>query len=140
VEADGTEVDLESLRGEVLVVNFWATWCAPCVAELDSFERLEARLAERGAAVRFLYVSPETPEVVEPFGKRHAPSLDLVTEGRRAPASLGDLVLPTTFVVNRAGEIVMKHRGASDWALPAVAEFLAGLARQPAPGWGLALE
>lgn len=124
----GVEVPLAAYRGEVLVVNFWATWCAPCVAELGSFERLERKLRERGTAVRFLYVSPEDPRQVEAFARRYGHGLDLVTEARRAPASLGDLVLPTTFVVNPAGEIVLRHRGASDWALPAVVQFLSALA------------
>lgn len=134
--AKGEEIALETFRGEVLVVNFWATWCVPCVAELESFERLEAELDGRDAQVRFLYVSPERPDLVEDFHRRHARNLDLVTEVRRAPPSLGDLVLPTTFVVNRAGEIVLRHRGASDWGLTAVADFLSALARSGQSGDG----
>jgi peroxiredoxin len=125
--AEGEEVELESLRGEVLVVNFWATWCAPCVAELGSFERLEAQLEAADARVRFLYVSPEDPGQVEGFADRYGYELDLVTEARRAPDSLGDLVLPTTFVVDRKGRILLRHRGASDWAQPEIAAFLFSL-------------
>lgn len=139
--ADGVEVPLEAYRGDVLVVNFWATWCAPCVAELGSFERLIGMLdsdaagaSDEGggdpeaARVRFLFVSPEAPEQVERFGRRYAPGLELVTEARRAPPSLGEMVLPTTLVVAPGGGIVLRHRGASEWAQPDVARFLRALA------------
>ena len=125
--AEGVEVPLETLRGEVLVVNFWATWCAPCVAELGSFERLQRQLEAADAGVRFLYVSPEDPGQVEDFADRHGYELDLVTEARRAPDALGELVLPTTFVIDREGRIVLRHRGASDWAQPEVVAFLFSL-------------
>jgi len=147
--ADGVEVPLEAYRGDVLVVNFWATWCAPCVAELGSFERLIGMLGEHAvgpsdegggdpdaARIRFLFVSPEDPEQVERFGRRYARGLELVTEARRAPPSLGELVLPTTLVVAPGGEIVLRHRGASEWAQPDVAHFLRAIARGPEEGSG----
>lgn len=126
---DGMEIPLNRWEGEVLVVNFWATWCPPCVAELGSFARLESELDARGARVRFLLVSPEDPEVVAEFERRHDIGIELLTEARRAPDSLGEIVLPTTFVVDRRGRIVLKHRGASDWGDPAVVDFLSALAR-----------
>lgn len=125
--ADGQEVDVATFHGEVLVVNVWATWCAPCVAELGSFERLGQALGNLGADVRLVLVSPESPEVVAEFARRHDFDLDLVTEGRRMPDSLGELVLPTTFVVDREGRIVLRHRGASDWAQPSILAFLRSL-------------
>lgn len=131
--ADGVERPMRDLRGEVLVVNVWATWCAPCVAELGSFERLGRALDNLDADVRLVFVSPEDPETVAAFAERHGFELDLVTEARRIPSSLGELVLPTTFVVDRRGRIVLRHRGASEWAQPGVVAFLRALADEGPP-------
>jgi len=125
--AAGDEVELSEYRGEVLVVNLWATWCPPCVAELGTFERLRQALDNLGSGVKLLLVSPEEPDLVREFAARQGLAGDLVTEARRMPESLGDLVLPTTFVVDRAGRIVLRHRGASDWAQPEVLAFLRAL-------------
>ncbi len=126
--AAGDEVELSEYRGEVLVVNLWATWCPPCVAELGTFERLRQALGNLGSEVKVLLVSPEEPDLVREFAARQDLKGDLVTEARRMPESLGDLVLPTTFVVDRAGRIVLRHRGASDWAQPEILAFLRALA------------
>lgn len=124
--ADGLEVPLERFRGRVIVLNLWATWCPPCVAELGSFERLARALESTDVVI--LPVSPEEPSAVRSFLQRHGPGLPLLTEATRAPSSLGPLVLPTTFVVDRAGRIVLRHRGASRWDDPAVVAFLTALA------------
>ncbi len=126
---DHAEVPVERYRGRVLVVNVWATWCPPCVAELASFEVLAGRVDPERVAL--LLVSPESASVVEAFQRRHELAAPLVVESRPLPESLGALVLPTTFVVDPTGRVALRHRGAADWGDPRVAAFLDSLSPRP---------
>jgi len=122
---------LERLGGRVLFINLWATWCAPCVAELASIVALRDSL--RADDVAFLIVSPEEPARVEAFLRRHRYDLPAYVEAQPIPAAYGVEALPTTVVVDRLGRIVLRHRGAADWDRAPVREFLRYLAASPAP-------
>lgn len=121
----GERVRLEAYRGRVLFINMWASWCAPCVAEMGSIQRLHHSL--RDTEVEFLLVSPEQPEPVERFLRRYGYDLPVFLEAGEMPAAFGLRALPTTFVVDRSGNIVLKHRGAADWDDNAVRAFLQSL-------------
>lgn len=127
----GEAVSLERYRGRPLFLNLWATWCAPCVAELASIERLAARPEAQG--VVFLLVSPEAPEVVERFRRRLGLTLPVLVEGTRMPAAWRLRALPTTWIVSEGGRIVLRHRGAADWDRPDVARLLRALAEESEP-------
>jgi hypothetical protein len=89
----------------------------------------------RGIDVTFLFVSPEELDVATDFVEDNGWELPFAVEVRRAPPSLGDLVLPTTFIVNPAGGIALRHRGATDWNQPEVIDLLDSLdGSGPAPG------
>jgi thiol-disulfide isomerase/thioredoxin len=122
LSVDGDTTSLASFAGRVLFINVWATWCAPCVAELASIERLHESMA--GAPVTFLIVSPEPVDRVAVFQRRYGYRLPVHVELREMPAAFGLRVLPTTYIVSAAGEIVLRHRGAADWDKGAVREFL----------------
>jgi thiol-disulfide isomerase/thioredoxin len=126
---DGVEVPIERYRGRVLVVNVWATWCPPCVAELASFESLARQVDPERVAL--LLVSPEPAETVVAFQRRHDLGVPLVIEERSLPENLGPLVLPTTFVADPLGRIALRHRGAADWGDPRMAAFLDSLSPRP---------
>lgn len=125
----GERVRLEAYRGRVLFINMWASWCAPCVAEMASIQRLHDSL--RGTEVEFLLVSPEAPEPVMRFLRRYEYDLPVFLEVGDMPNAFGLRALPTTFVVDRSGNIVLKHRGAAEWDDPAVRAFLRALAVSP---------
>lgn len=125
---EGDTVRLERYRGRVLFINVWATWCAPCVAEMAGIERLRAALA--GSGVEFLLVSPEAEEPVERFLRRYRYELPVLLEGEEMPRGFGLRALPTTFIVDRAGRVALRHRGAADWDQPAVHALLRRLAEE----------
>lgn len=125
---EGNTTRLERYRGRVLFINVWATWCAPCVAEMAGIERLRASLA--GSGVEFLLVSPETAEPVERFLRRYRYDLPILLEGEEMPDGFGLRALPTTFIVDRSGRVALRHRGAADWDQPPVRALLLRLAEE----------
>lgn len=123
---DGNFASLADYRGRVLFINLWASWCPPCIAELAGIERLRVSLAD--ADVAFLLVSPEEAEPVNAFVRRHGYSLPFLIEGEPMPEAFDLRALPTTYIVDRTGRIVLRHRGAAEWDLPPVRDFLLRLA------------
>ena len=125
---DDRVVQLEAFRGQVLFVNLWATWCPPCTEELASIQALADSLAgEPGVA--FLAVSPERRGPVERFVARRGLTVPVYLEGTRMPGAYGLRALPTTFVIDRQGRIVLAHRGAAHWDTARMRAFLRELAR-----------
>ena len=123
--ADGQDVDVASFAGRPLFVNLWATWCAPCVAELASIAALRDSLAARGADdVVFLLVSPERASRVRDFARRRGTTLPLAVELDPLPAVLGIRAVPSTWLIGRDGRIVAAQRGAVPWDAPAFVDFV----------------
>jgi thiol-disulfide isomerase/thioredoxin len=122
----GNERRLADNRGKALVINFWATWCAPCVKEMPALDRLRAALAPDGIEVLALSADREGVPVVRKFydvnGLTHlAVALDRM--GRIA-RPLGVQGLPTTVVFDRAGREVGRVVGVAEWDDPATIAFL----------------
>lgn len=112
--AAGEAVDLASLRGKVVLVNFWATWCAPCVEEMPALARLRARLAPRGFEVLAVNQG-EMPARVTAFAERAGLDLPMLLDREKAVAKAWKVrALPTTFVVDRAGRIRLHAEGELD--------------------------
>jgi thiol-disulfide isomerase/thioredoxin len=108
-DAAGTRQSLGQYEGKVLVLNFWATWCAPCREEMPAFVRLQSRWADRG--VQFLGLANEDPAKVHGFGRELGVNYPLWTGGdevselsRRLGNRLG--VLPHTAIVGSKGEVL----------------------------------
>ena len=106
---DGQPHALGELQGNIVVVNFWATWCAPCREEMPAFTRIQARWAARG--VRFVGLSDDDPMRVQQFGRDLAINYPLWVGGesvgelsRRLGNRLG--VLPHTVILDLAGQPV----------------------------------
>ncbi len=127
---DGTEHRLADYRGQGLVVNLWATWCAPCVAELPSLAALAKAVAGEGTAVLPISSDHGGAAAVQAFFKAHdiggLPVL-LDPEGALTRA-FGARGIPTTYVIDRAGMERAMAEGSVDWGAPAVVEIVRKLA------------
>lgn len=122
---DGVPVELATFRGDVLIINVWATWCRPCVTEMPSLQALHEAFSGRG--VRVLAVAADRPGPVNRFLRRHQLDLPVFLEADPFPPALGVSAVPTTLVVDPRGNIVLRHRGAADWNRPEVHAFLEAL-------------
>lgn len=103
---DGDSVALQSLRGSVVVLDFWATWCGPCRAEFPAIEKLRSEFA---GAVRFYGVSDESPATVKKFIGEHRYEMPMLLDGNREiHRRYGIRAIPALFVIDR--ESVVRHQ------------------------------
>jgi len=100
------------LRDKVVFLNFWATWCPPCVAELPEIQRAYEKYGDQ---VAFVLVSNQEPSVVESFMDKHGYKLPIFYLNQKTPEVLNHRALPTTFIIAKDGSIVTKKTGAANW-------------------------
>jgi thiol-disulfide isomerase/thioredoxin len=128
IDADGNDKSLADLRGEGLIVNFWATWCAPCVKEMPALDRMAGAAREHGLRVLALSADREGASVVRQFydvnGIGHLPvAIDKMSRVARA---IGIDGLPTTVLYDAEGLEVGRVTGVAEWDTPPVIAFLGG--------------
>ncbi len=101
-------------KGKILVINFWATWCAPCREEMPYFSQISEKYASKG--VQFVGISNDTPETVRLFAQQHGVSYPLLIGGAQIVALSMDLGnrqsgLPFTLILDRNGEPLLARTG-----------------------------
>ena len=127
VQDSDHKVTLSQFRGQVVVLNFWATWCPPCIEETPSLVQMQAHLKDKGVTV--LAVSVDEDDVqYHKFLKQYGFNMVTVRdEGRKAPSLYGTFGWPETFIIDRNGVIRRKFIGAVDWTSPEITEYLTKL-------------
>ncbi|HEU0199783.1 MAG TPA: TlpA disulfide reductase family protein [Burkholderiaceae bacterium] len=128
---DGRPLSLADLKGRVVIVNFWATWCEPCIEEMPSLERLRARLA--GQPFEILAVNyQEGPPRIRAFLQKVPVTFPIVRDTDGAVARAWQArVFPRSFIVDAAGKIRYSLTGSADWDTPAIEAAVRALL--PAP-------
>ncbi|MGB5160818.1 MAG: TlpA disulfide reductase family protein [Thermoanaerobaculia bacterium] len=118
---DGVRVRLTEFRGKPLVVNFWATWCRPCILELPELERLAENFDDE---IAFMLLSEEPAATLKKFVEKTELTLPVVRVASSPEGTSFPSPIPTTWIVDSAGNIVFRHTGAADWSDSAVVEYL----------------
>jgi peroxiredoxin len=120
---------LSQHRGKVVMLNFWATWCPPCLEEMPALDRLYRR--HRDAGFTLLAVSLDTDEAkVAPFVAKHGLAFPVGLDSKTKVAELyGVRHLPSTFVIDREGNIAAVALGPREWDNAASHALVQGLAR-----------
>ena len=112
MDLEGIGFDFEKERGNVVLVNFWATWCAPCVAEMPSLQKL---YDDYGDKVTFMLVAQDEYEKVTGFIQQKNYNLPVYYSKTDKPKVLDSKLLPTTYVISKKGNIIVAETGAADW-------------------------
>lgn len=122
-DINGNKFDFSSAKGKVIVINFWATWCPPCIAEMPSLEKLYQHYASNDDVV-FLFVSSEENEVLYEFITHKNYSFMAYQPTTNYPQEFNVSSIPRTFIISREGEIVIDKSGAADWNSDTVKETI----------------
>lgn len=123
--ADGaSSINLQNQKGKVVFINFWATWCPPCIAEMPSINKLYRNLKNNPKIVFITIDADGDFSKSGPFMKKHGYQLPLYKAIDSLPQSLFAGTLPTTLVFDKTGKMVFKHEGTADYSGSKVSTYL----------------
>jgi len=130
---DGKATRLSDLRGKVVVLNFWASWCPPCRDEAPALNQLQRRIASAGGVVLGVNAGVDDSQAgYEDFLKTY--NIDFPTYldlSKRIALSYGTTVYPETYVIDRKGRIDRKIIGPQDWTSPTMMAYLDSVLKEP---------
>jgi peroxiredoxin len=114
--ADNSPKTLADYRGQVVLLNVWATWCQPCRVEMPGMQRLYEQLGPEGLKIAAVSIDEAGPDVVKEFVREHGLTFDILHDPSRAVERIYQTTgVPESFVLNRDGKIVKKVIGAAEW-------------------------
>lgn len=115
---------ISALKGKVVFVNYWATWCPPCIAEMPAINELYNKYKnDEHVAFIMVDVDNDVPKA-KAFMQKHGYNLPLYTQTNQVPDSLMNGTIPTTLVFDKQGKLVYKHAGAADYSSKGFDEFI----------------
>ena len=120
-------VALKELRGKVVVLNFWATWCPPCVDEMPSLVRMQRDLKDKGVTVLAVSVDDDARQYHQFLDKNKVDLLTVRDPRQKSNELYGTFKFPETYVIDRQGVLRRKFIGPVDWTKPDVLDYLSKL-------------
>ena len=116
-DVDGKPVKLSDFKGKVVILDFWATWCPPCRAEIPGFVAIQKKYADKGLSVIGVSLDQQGPSVVKPFMRELGMNYPVVMGNPKIVGDYGGITeIPTTFVIDRRGNVVTAYEGVTDQA------------------------
>lgn len=126
--ANGSALKLSDLKGKVVLLNFWATWCPPCREEIPSMMRLNSLMADKPFQMVAISIDEGGKQAIESFFKDSGFSLPVyLDESGTSAKYYGVTGIPESFVIDRQGVVVKKIIGGFAWDSPDAVSFLNGL-------------
>jgi peroxiredoxin len=114
-DLSGKTVRLSDFTGKVVIVDFWATWCGPCRAEVPGFVRLQAKYRGQGLTILGLSLDENGEKLVREFAEQYNVNYPMLLANPETARSFGGIVgIPTTFLLDRKGQIVQKYIGQTE--------------------------
>jgi cytochrome c biogenesis protein CcmG, thiol:disulfide interchange protein DsbE len=127
VQDSDRKVSLDQFRGQIVVLNFWATWCPPCLEELPSLMTMQDRMRGRGIVVVGVSIDVDQ-DAYHRFLKQQGINFLTVRDPEQKVAGLyGTAGWPETYIIDRQGVLRRKFVGAVDWNAPEIVQFLSRL-------------
>ena len=124
----GDTVSLASQKGKWVFVNFWATWCPPCVEEMPAIERLSKKMKDRAFTVLAVHIGKESNERLISYAKKTGLTFTMLIDAEKETMrDYGLKSIPVTYIVNPKGEIVAFAEGMREWDNPEMVKYLEDL-------------
>jgi len=131
IDESGKKVNFDSLKGEVIFVNFWATWCPPCRAELPYIQEFYNDYKDD---MKFVFISSEDSYTVQRFLKKEKYELPTYEMGSAPPQYFGESnALPSSYIIDRNGRVAVHKTGAGRWSSSFFYRKLDRLINDPRP-------
>jgi thiol-disulfide isomerase/thioredoxin len=128
-DGSGKTIDISKQKGKVLFINFWATWCLPCRAEMPSINKLKTEM--KGMDILFLMVDVDNNyERARKFMDRKKYDLPVYTAAGDIPPGFLSRSIPATLIVDKQGRVVGRHEGPGNYKKPEVIKFFKDLANK----------
>lgn len=121
---DGSSVEISDLKGKVVFINFWATWCPPCLAEMPSIQLLYNKMESNPDVVFLMVEIDSAKEKTISFLEKNSLDLPVYYPTSQIPKSWLGGSIPTTIILDKEGEIAAKQEGMADFSKPEVYDFL----------------
>ena len=119
-DADDKALKIADYKGKVVLLNFWATWCAPCVKEMPSLDKLQAEMGkDKFVVVPLSLDGPSKPKVAPFYKDKNLASLGIYFDkGKKVQQALDVSVLPTSILIDKEGREIGRLQGDADWDKP----------------------
>ncbi|MBK1441979.1 TlpA family protein disulfide reductase [Parapedobacter sp. ISTM3] len=129
-DGEGTRIDVANQSGKVVFINFWATWCPPCIAELPSIDKLYQQFKDHEHVVFVMVDVDNQYEQSKQFMVDRKLSLPVHIPSGNIPADWLGNAIPTTIILDKQGQVAARHEGMADYSRPEVVEFIQKLAAE----------
>jgi cytochrome c biogenesis protein CcmG/thiol:disulfide interchange protein DsbE len=121
----GRTVSIPNFGGKLLVLNFWASWCGPCVEETPSLSAFSEEYGDKGVVVLGVSVDQD-PKAYQKFVERFRPAF-LVARDRKIHEDFGTFIYPETYIIDSSGRVLKKYAEAVNWMNPETTSYIKSL-------------